>query len=147
MRSRPNSSLCRRTVCAAAVTEVLESRTLLSANPTRTPRPTPVDGGTLNALGAWPTYAQATADLQNWAAAYPSIGKLTSIGKTVQNRDIWAFEISDNVGTNEDEPEFYYQGGIPGDEPIGMENSFFLINDLLTGYGTNPRYTNIVNNM
>ena len=28
-----------------------------------------------------------------------------------------------------------------------MENSFYLINDLLTGYGTNSRYTNIVNNM
>ena len=100
----------------------------------------------LFALGAYPTYAVATSDLQTWAASYPSISRLVSIGKTVQNRDIWAMEITDNPGTSEDEPEFLYEGSIHGDEPVGMENCFYLINHLLTNYGSDSRITSDVNN-
>ncbi|CAN5640854.1 hypothetical protein BH09PLA1_BH09PLA1_09910 [soil metagenome] len=141
-----------RAAVRPAIAEILESRTFLAAQLAGPVRPAvrPPAPGTEPlgiTLGQWHTYAQATADLQSFVASYPTLARLISIGKTVQNRDIWALEISDNVGVDEDEPEFYYQGAIHGDEPVGMENSFYLINDLLTGYGTNSRYTNLVNNM
>ncbi len=101
-------------------------------------------------LDIWHTYAQATLDLQTIANTYPTLTKLVSLGTTASTnpvRQIWALEITDNPGVQEDEPEFYYQGSMHGDEPVGMENSFHLIQTLLEGYATTPRYQSIVNNM
>lgn len=102
-------------------------------------------------LDIWHTYTQATADLNTIHNAYPTLTRLISVGKTGQNRDIWAMEITDNPGTEEDEPEFLYTGQIHGDEPVGMENSMHLIQHLLENYGgasgDGPRVTNLVNNM
>src|SRR5947207_119644 len=102
-------------------------------------------------LDIWHTYAQATSDLNAIHSAYPILTRPMSIGKTVQNRDMWAMEITDNPGVEEDEPEFYYQGSMHGDEPIGMENCFHFIQYLLENYGgtsgDGPRVTNLVNNM
>jgi hypothetical protein len=44
------------------------------------------------------------------AAAYPNIVQKFSIGKSYQNRDLWAVKISDNVQTDENEPEILYVG-------------------------------------
>lgn len=46
-------------------------------------------------------HAQMTQFLQDISAKYPKITKLTSIGKTVQNRDLWVIEISDQPGVHE----------------------------------------------
>ena len=46
----------------------------------------------------------------------------------------------------EDEPEFAYIANMHGNEPVGMEMSLYFINELLSGYGTNTRYTDLVNN-
>ncbi len=102
-------------------------------------------------LDIWHTYTQATNDLNTIHNAYPTLTRLISIGKTVQNRDMWAMEITDNPGVEEDEPEFLYNGQIHGDEPVGMENSMHFIQYLLESYGATsgdgPRVTNLVNNM
>jgi hypothetical protein len=102
-------------------------------------------------LDIWHTYAQATNDLNTIHNAYPALTRLISIGKTVQNRDMWAMEITDNPGVEEDEPEFLYNGQIHGDEPVGMENAMHFIQYLLENYGGSsgdgPRVTNLVNNM
>jgi carboxypeptidase D len=97
-------------------------------------------------LGAYHTYATLTSDLQAYAAYAPSITQLVSIGKSVNNRDIWALKITDNPTVQEDEPEFAYFASMHGNEPVGVEMSLYFINELLTGYGTNATYTNIVNN-
>jgi hypothetical protein len=98
-------------------------------------------------LGIWHTYAQATSDLNTIHNAYPNLTRLMSIGKTVGGRDMWAIEITDNPGVDEDEPEFYYQGSMHGDEPVGMEMSFYFMQNLLENYGTDSRLTNLVSNM
>jgi hypothetical protein len=96
-------------------------------------------------LGIWHTYAQATADLNTIHGAYPNLTQLISIGKTVQDRDIWAMRITDNPTLDEDEPEFFYQGSLHGDEPIGMAMSLYFIQHLLENYGSDSRITGIVN--
>jgi carboxypeptidase D len=132
--------------------EMLEPRLLLSAAlkpPTRTAA-TRTDSRTPDlsiTLGQYHTYTSATTDLQSFASMYPGITRLISIGKSVQNRDIWAMEITDNPGVNEDEPEMFYEGSMHGDEPVGMEMCFYFINHLLTNYGTDARITRDVNNM
>src|SRR4051794_26632323 len=128
----------RQDKCLARIPcELLESRRLFTIPGTQ--------------LDIWHTYTQATNDLNTIHNAYPNLTRLISIGKTVQNRDMWALEITDNPGVDEDEPEFLYNGQIHGDEPIGMENSLHLIQLLLENYngssGDGPRVTNLVNNM
>lgn len=97
-------------------------------------------------LGIYHTAAQLADDLNDFAVYAPSLVQVMSIGKSVQNRDIWAVKISDNVGVQEDEPEVYYQGAMHGDEPVGQSNSMYFIDHLLTNYGTDPTITSLVNN-
>ena len=46
-------------------------------------------------------YVEMNNLLAEYAAEYPEITRLYSIGKSVQDRDLWVMEISDNPGTHE----------------------------------------------
>jgi Zinc carboxypeptidase/Carboxypeptidase regulatory-like domain/Bacterial Ig-like domain len=96
-------------------------------------------------LGIYHTATQLANDLSDFVAYAPSLVQVMSIGKSVQNRDIWAIKISDNVSLEEDEPEVYYQGAMHGDEPVGQSNSMYFIDHLLSNYGTDPAVTSLVN--
>ena len=91
-------------------------------------------------------YIELTAFLQNIADNYPSITQLESIGQSVQGRELWVIEISDNPGINEIEPEFKYVANMHGDETVGRELSLYLIEWLVEGYGNDPRATDLINN-
>ncbi|MBM4063896.1 MAG: hypothetical protein FJ265_22785, partial [Planctomycetes bacterium] len=93
------------------------------------------------------TYDDLTNDLQAIAAAYPSICRLVSIGTSVQGRHLWFMKISDNVGIEEDEPEFKYVSSLHGDEVVGMELCHRLIELLTSSYGTDPQITALVNDL
>jgi len=68
-----------------------------------------------------------------------------SIGKSYQGRDIWAVKISDNVTTDEAEPEVMFDGTHHADEHMATEMTLHILHWLVDGYGTVPRITNIVN--
>ncbi len=97
-------------------------------------------------LGIYHTAAQLSDDLNDFVTYAPSLVQKFSIGKSVQNRDIWALKLSDNVASEEDEPEVFYQGSMHGDEPVGQSNSMYFIDYLLSNYGTDTNVTNLVNN-
>lgn len=97
-------------------------------------------------LGAYHTYATLTADLKAYAKAYPLLTQLISIGKSIQNRELWALKITDHPTLQEDEPELRYIGAMHGDEPVGMENTLYFATKLLEGYGQDPRVTKMVDN-
>ncbi len=99
-----------------------------------------------NPLDAYHTYDELTTEMQNIANNHPDICHLYSAGKSVQNRDLWVMKISDNVDTEEYEPEFKYISTMHGDEPVGMEMCLDLINYLVDNYGTDDTVTNLVNN-
>lgn len=90
-------------------------------------------------------YAELTQALQNLASSYPNLVRLTSLGQSVQGRHIWAIRITDNPDWEEDEPEFKYVSTIHGDEPVGTELCLLFAQYLLQNYGTDPRITNVVN--
>lgn len=96
-------------------------------------------------LGVYHTYAGLTGELQAYASAYPEICRLSSLGKTAQNRDIWAMLITDNPDEDEFEPELRYISTMHGDEPVGTEMCLYFIDHLLSKYGTNKRVTRLVN--
>ena len=91
-------------------------------------------------------YNELTDFLQNIAASYPSITNLESIGLSVQGRELWVMQISDNPGLNEIEPEFKYVANMHGDETPGREFSLYLIEWLCQNYGENDRATFLVDN-
>ena len=91
------------------------------------------------------TYAEVAAAAKAVETAHPDIAKRFSIGKSYQGREIWAMKISDNVGTDESEPEVLYEGGHHADEHMGVELALKVMRWLTDGYGTTTRITNIVN--
>ena len=99
-----------------------------------------------NPLGEYHNYIELTQFLNDIAISYPEITNLFSIGQSVQGRELWVLEISDNPGVNEIEPEFKYVANMHGDETPGRELSLYLIDWLCSGYGTNDRATELVNN-
>ncbi|CAF0751945.1 unnamed protein product [Brachionus calyciflorus] len=84
--------------------------------------------------------------LENFQKSYPHISKLYSIGKSVENRDLLVFQITDQIDRIEPgEPMFKYVGNIHGDETVGREMLISLIYHLLNNYGKDARITNLIN--
>jgi len=95
-------------------------------------------------LGTYVSYDTMTQMLQAYAQAHTAICRLTSLGKSVHNRDLWAMLITNNPDVQEAEPEVKYIGTIHGDEPVGTSNLLYFIDLLLNQYGTDTRITNLV---
>ncbi len=100
-----------------------------------------------DAPNAWPTFEQFVTRMQTLATANPNYVRLISIGKSVQNRDLWCMKISDNPDAEEDEPEFRYISTMHGIEAGGAEMTIRLAELLMTSYGVDPTLTSYVNDM
>ena len=79
------------------------------------------------------------------AAAHPDIVEVQSIGKSYQGRDIWAAKISDNVATDEDEPEILFDALHHAREHMTVEQALYLLHLLADNYGSDATVTNLVN--
>jgi hypothetical protein len=96
-------------------------------------------------FGYFHTYAEMEAVLDAAVADHPGIARKFSIGRSYQGRQIWALKISDNVGTDESEPEAMIDGLMHARERASAEMAIYLVRLLTDGYGGNQRITNIVN--
>jgi len=92
------------------------------------------------------SYDQIIAIADSLATHFPSICKKISWGTSLGGRQLAALKISDNVGTDEPEAEIMFDGGIHGDEVGGAQNIIMFARDLCLGYGSNPTYTDLINN-
>ncbi|MFE2284181.1 M14 family metallopeptidase [Streptomyces sp. NPDC059443] len=90
-------------------------------------------------------YAEMSAEIDQRVAQYPSIMSKQVIGKSYQGRDIVAIKISDNVGTDEDEPEVLFTHHQHAREHLTVEMALYLLKEWGSKYGTDPRITNMVN--
>jgi carboxypeptidase T len=91
------------------------------------------------------TYAEMSADIHAVAAAKPSIVGLWKFGTSYEGRTIWAAKISDNVGTDEDEPEVLFDALHHAREHMTVEQALYLLHLLADNYGTDPTITDLVN--
>jgi hypothetical protein len=97
----------------------------------------------------YPTYQQYLDFMAGFAANYPAICRVDTIGTAADptyDRLILAVKISDSVQFDRGKPQFLYTSSIHGDETTGYVLMLHLIDYLLTNYGTDPRITEIVNN-
>ncbi|GGR54543.1 MULTISPECIES: M14 family metallopeptidase [Streptomyces] len=90
-------------------------------------------------------YAEANAEIDQRLAAYPGIMNKRVIGKSYQGRDIVAIKVSDNVGTDENEPEVLFTAHQHAREHLTVEMALYLLRELGAGYGSDSRITNLVN--
>ncbi len=105
---------------------------------------------TVSEMSNWdkyPTY-QVYVDMMNkFATDYPNLCKVEKIGTSVNGRDILAVKISDNVSTEEAEPEFFYSSTLHGDETAGFVLMLRYIDYLLSNYATDNDIKNMVDNI
>ncbi|MEU6364531.1 M14 family metallopeptidase [Streptomyces sp. NPDC046931] len=90
-------------------------------------------------------YAEMNAEIDQRLAAYPGIMSKRVIGKSYQGRDIVAIKVSDNVGTDENEPEVLFTFHQHAREHLTVEMALYLLRELGAGYGGDSRITNLVN--
>jgi PKD repeat protein len=95
----------------------------------------------------YPTYDAYIAIMEQFAADYPDICEVFSIGESEEGRELKFVKISDNVSENEAEPRFMYTGTMHGDETAGFTILLELINYLTTNYGTDAEATEMVDNI
>ena len=96
------------------------------------------------------TYAEMVDELDSVVAAHPDIAAKMALppngATSYQGRTIWALKISDNVNTDEAEPEVLFDSLTHAREHLTVEMDLHLIHLLVDGYGNNQRITDIVNN-
>ncbi|MCB2220876.1 MAG: carboxypeptidase regulatory-like domain-containing protein [Bacteroidetes bacterium] len=95
----------------------------------------------------YPTYDAYVSMMAQFETDYPTLCDIDTIGTSVLGRLLLVARISDSVGVEEAEPEFFYTSSIHGDELTGAILMLRLIDSLLTAYGTDPRITNLMNSM
>ena len=90
------------------------------------------------------TYSEMQAKMLELATNYPSIVTRFSIGNSYQGNPIYAVKISDNVGTDEAEPEVLYTGLQHAREAIGGTSLIFFMQFLAENYSTKQNIKELV---
>ncbi|NNN36710.1 zinc carboxypeptidase [Streptomyces sp. S3(2020)] len=91
-------------------------------------------------------YTEMTNEINSVVSANSSIASTLVIGTSYQGRNIVAIKISDNVATDESEPEVLFTHHQHAREHLTVEMALYLLNELTSDYGTDSRVTNMVNN-
>ena len=89
-------------------------------------------------------YAEMVATLDQAVADHPAIVQKFSIGTSYQGRELWAAKISDNVATDEPEPEVLFDSLHHAREHLSVEQNLAILRWLTDGYGTDDRVTRLV---
>lgn len=94
--------------------------------------------------GAYHSYTELSSALKSLAASYPTISRLYILGKSLENRNIYALKISDNVSIRENEPKIALVGCHHAREWISVEVPLLIADYLLKNYSQDIRIKNIV---
>ncbi|MCP4569852.1 MAG: hypothetical protein GY841_19910 [FCB group bacterium] len=95
-------------------------------------------------MGGYHTISDMEVELWIMTIGYSHIIHVDTIGYSLEGRAILGVKISDNVETDEDEPEVYFNSLIHAREPMGLEITLDLMHQLLDNYGTDPAITAMV---
>jgi hypothetical protein len=96
---------------------------------------------------SYPSYTDYVAMMQAFAANHPALCRLDTIGTSINGKLVLALKISDNVKTDEPEPEVFYSSSIHGDELGGFILMMRLADSLLSAYPSSQRIKNMVDDL
>jgi putative cell wall-binding protein len=82
------------------------------------------------------TYSELTAAIRAVESAHPGLVRISSIGRSHEGRELWIAKVSDNVGTDEAEPEVLLDGGHHGREHLSVEMALAVLRRLTDPYAT-----------
>ncbi|CRK61384.1 Carboxypeptidase T [Alloactinosynnema sp. L-07] len=89
-------------------------------------------------------YSEMVAEIDKAVADHPGIISKQVYGKSHLNRDLIAIKISDNVATDENEPEAMFNAHQHAREHLTVEMALYLISMLTDGYSGDSRIKGIV---
>jgi murein tripeptide amidase MpaA len=93
----------------------------------------------------FPRYAKLAELLQAYAAAWPKLFALSSIGKSHEGRDIWLITATNTAtGAHEDKPAFWIDGNIHAAELSACNACLYYLDQLAKGYGTDAQITHLL---
>lgn len=91
------------------------------------------------------TYDEITALLKGWAAEYPELTRLSSVGQSPEGREQWVLELTNHsTGAAEDKPAYFINGNTHAGEVAGSAACLFTIQHLLSGYGQDELCTHVL---
>jgi len=91
------------------------------------------------------THDELTALLHGWAAQYPGLLAVESIGTSHEGRDIWAATVTNHTERPAGEkPALYVDGNMHAGEVTGCAVALYTIHDLLTHYGGDAAVTDLL---
>jgi len=97
-------------------------------------------------MGGYLTFAEMKRELDSMVMNYPGLVRLDSIGRTFENRAIWALIVSGNISALQAKPQVLYTGMHHAREPLAMMNLIFFMQYLLENYSTDNGIKEIVDN-
>ncbi|PSM48577.1 carboxypeptidase [Chroococcidiopsis sp. CCALA 051] len=84
-------------------------------------------------------YADLTEIVRAYAREFPQLLRLQSIGKSYEGRDIWLLTVTNfATGDDTDKPALWVDGNIHATELAPSSACLYLLQTLVTGYGTQP---------
>ena len=91
------------------------------------------------------TNEELRTTLASWAANYPDLVTLTSIGKSYQQQPIWLLALTNHsTGPDIDKPAVWIDANIHATEITGTTTALHIAHTLLEGYGKDQRITRIL---
>jgi len=91
------------------------------------------------------TYDEMVAEINQAKTDHGDIVSIGSIGQSYEGRDMPIVKISDNVGTDEDEPEVLFTCNMHAREHLTLEMCLHIVARFTDGYGTDQGVTDAVN--
>lgn len=83
--------------------------------------------------------------LRGYAAAYPDLVKLESLGKSTQGQDLWCLTVHNpKTGRPDQKPAAWIDGATHGNEVQGTETALYTLHTVLTQYGKRAAITELV---
>lgn len=95
---------------------------------------------------SYPTYDAYVAMMNQFETDYPALCETINFGTTVDGRQLLICKVTSGENPTK-KAKGLYTATIHGDETTGYVLMLRLINYLLSNYGTNPRITNMLDNM
>ncbi|MGE5673661.1 MAG: M14 family metallopeptidase [Mycobacterium leprae] len=95
--------------------------------------------------GRFLRYEEMTAQLREWAAAYPALCELAAIAQSAEGRTVWAMTLTNKeTGEASAKPGYLVDGNTHAGEMTGGAAALYTIHWLLTNYGQEPTATAIL---
>ena len=99
------------------------------------PEPGRLDGPVVSHVARTGSTCFASAMSTSWRR------RAVSATNTSRPHDLWAIKLSDNPDVDEDEPEVFLTSTMHGDEITGYGLMLRLLDELTTGYSSDPDLT------